>query len=238
MATFVLVSGAWHAAWCWQRVTPLLDAGGHRVVAPDLVGMTDDGIDPASVTLAMWADQVAAVIADQDEPVVLVGHSRGGTVISEVAERVPERIARLVYLAAFLLPAGVRLIDVAARADPAPPADTIVVAADGLTTTVRPELVGPVFYSTTEPDWTTRATAQLRSEPMAGLATPLAVTAERFGRVPRAYVECLRDRAVPIALQRAMQADLPCDPVIALDTDHSPFFSAPDALAAALDRLA
>lgn len=68
-------------------------------------------------------------------------------------------------------------------------------------------------------------------------ATPLQLSEDRFGRVPRAYIECLRDNAVPIALQRAMQADLPCGQVETLDTDHCPFFSAPDLLTGAIDRL-
>jgi hypothetical protein len=63
------------------------------------------------------------------------------------------------------------------------------------------------------------------------LAAPVRITAERFGRVPRAYIETLRDRAVTPAAQRRMQSVLPCDPVFALDSDHSPFLSQPEALA-------
>ncbi len=237
MATYVLVSGAWHAAWCWERVAPLLQAAGHTVVAPDLIGMTDDGAAPATVTLATWADQVAALVAAAAEPVILVGHSRGGIIISEVAERVPGRLARLVYLAAFLLTEGETLAAASASVPRDIPDDTIVPSADGVTSTIRGDLVGPVFYSTTPEDWVARARAKLRPEPMAAMTTPLALTAARFGSVPRAYIECSRDRAVPLALQRAMQAKLPCAPVVTLDTDHSPFFSAPEALAAALVKL-
>ncbi len=233
MATYVLVSGAWHAAWCWERVVPLLRSAGHEVLAPDLVGMTDDGVAAHGVTLATWADQIAAVVAAQPEPVILVGHSRGGIIISEAAERVPDRIATLVYLAAFLLRSGETLLDVSGSVPRDIPAGTIVPAADGATSTVRPDQIGPVFYSTTAPEWLARAAAQLRPEPMAAMATPLAL-GDRFAGVRRAYVECRHDRAVPLDLQRAMQAALPCDPVFTLDTDHSPFFSAPEALAAAL----
>lgn len=59
-----------------------------------------------------------------------------------------------------------------------------------------------------------------------------------FGRVPRAYIECLRDRSVPIELQRLMHRELPCWYVGALDTDHSPFFSAPEQLVAELTTIA
>ena len=61
--------------------------------------------------------------------------------------------------------------------------------------------------------------------------TPLELTAARYGRVPRAYVETTFDRAISLAAQRRIRAALPCDPVFTLDTDHSPFLSQPEALA-------
>jgi hypothetical protein len=71
-------------------------------------------------------------------------------------------------------------------------------------------------------------------EPLAALTSPLRVTAERFGRVPRAYIECTDDRAISLEMQREMQAALPCDPVITLECDHSPFYSAASELADSL----
>jgi hypothetical protein len=67
--------------------------------------------------------------------------------------------------------------------------------------------------------------ANLSPEPLKPLVTPLKLSAQRFGRVPRSYVECLQDRAVTLPAQRRMQAALPCDTVHSLDADHSPFFS-------------
>jgi pimeloyl-ACP methyl ester carboxylesterase len=237
MATFVLVSGAWHAAWCWERLIPQLEAGGHRVVAPNLLGMGPDRTPLAEAGLAAWADQVAELIRAEPEPVILVGHSRGGVVISEIAERVPDRIARLVYLTAFLVPDGTSLAQAAAQPDLEGLGPVLVMSPDGTSSTVAPEHVGPIFYNTTEPEWVARAQAQLTPEPMMALGTPVRVSEARFGRVPRAYIECARDQAVPLTLQRRMHAALPCDPVITLDTDHSPFFSAPEALADALERI-
>jgi hypothetical protein len=77
----------------------------------------------------------------------------------------------------------------------------------------------------------------IQPEPTVPLATPVKLTDANFGRVPRVYVECLRDRAGPISLQRKMQAASPCQRVLALDTDHSPFLSRPDELAALLAGL-
>jgi hypothetical protein len=80
--------------------------------------------------------------------------------------------------------------------------------------------------------------ARLVPESLAAIATPVHITADRAARLPRAYIECLRDGAIPIALQRMMQRSRPCDPVLQIDTDHSPFFSRPSELAAHLLTLA
>ena len=86
MATYVLVHGAWHGAWCWNKVAPLLEAKGHTVVAPDLPGHGDDDTPRAGVTLESYAKKVADVVSAQDEKVILVGHSMGGIAITAGAE--------------------------------------------------------------------------------------------------------------------------------------------------------
>ena len=84
------------------------------------------------------------------------------------------------------------------------------------------------------------ALAQARLEPEANMpaVTPLRLSQERFGRVPRVYVECLQDRVVSLRMQRSMQAKLPCERVFSLETGHSPFLSAPEELAACLLEVA
>lgn len=94
MATFVLVPGAWHGAWCFEQVVPLLECAGHTVHALTLTGLRP-GDDPASVNLDTHTDDVVRAL----EPgVTLVGHSYGGMVISAAADRVPDMVSRLVYL--------------------------------------------------------------------------------------------------------------------------------------------
>jgi len=235
MSTFVLIHGAWHGAWCWEQVRLELSRLGHRVIAPDLPGLGQDTTPLEGLTLAGWAEHVADIIRGCDEPVVLVGHSRGGVVISEVAERIPDRISRLVYLAAFLVPTGKTLTDMlfldAAR-DVA--RDAMVMQPDGISSVIPTERVAELFYNTSPPELQVRAAERLRPEPMMSFMTPLNLTDSGFGSVSRAYVECLQDRAIPIGLQREMQRALPCAPVITLDSDHSPFYSQPAQLAAAL----
>jgi pimeloyl-ACP methyl ester carboxylesterase len=236
MAHFILVAGAFHGGWCWERVVPLLQAAGHSAEAPDLIGMGEDPTPTAEATLDRWAEQIAALVEARPHPVILVGHSRGGTVISSVAERAPDRIVTLVYVAAMLLPSGQSLAG-GSGGLPRLPEGMFVPLPDG-TGRLRPEGIPERFYNTSEPEWAARACAKMGPEPVAIMATPLVLTHERFGQVPRAYIECTEDRTIPLSVQRGMQAALPCDPVFTMTCDHSPHYSDPVGLAGHLLSLA
>lgn len=234
--TFILIAGAWHGAWCWERVSPLLTAAGHRVLAPDLLGMGADPTSLAGVTLASWADQIAKVVEHEADPVILVGHSRGGIVVSEVAERVPDRIATLVYVSGSLLASGESVFTKARKPEPGE-MDILQMREDG-SAMLPSDIAAATFYNATPAEWTAAALPKLSPEPLWIHATPLVLTPGRYGRVKRAYIETLRDHALPLDTQRAMQATLPCTPVFALDSDHSPFFSKPDELVRCLLSIA
>jgi pimeloyl-ACP methyl ester carboxylesterase len=238
MATFILVHGAMHGGWCWHKLVPLLESRGHRVLAPDLPGMGEDATPLSEVTLETWAEFIARQSREAGEPVILVGHSRGGTVISEAAELAPQVMLGLVYLAALLLPAGQVAFEAAVAEDARSAAESGKGATDDLSLRVEPEAARALFYNRATPEDAIWAGARLCPEPLAPNMTPLTVTRERWGRLPRAYIECLDDRALPIGLQRSMQAALPCDPVVTMDSDHSPFLCEPRALAAHLDDIA
>lgn len=234
MATYILIHGAAHGGWCWHKVEPLLRAAGHKVIAPDLLGLGADTTPVSDLSLARWTDQVAALVEAQPEPVILVGHSRGGLTISEVAERLPERVSRVVYLTAFLLADGQTLHDVAAEDERAMVIPNLLVDSDTGVWTIRPEAAVEGFFADCSSEDLAYTFPRLRPEPLFSLSTPIRVTAERFGRVPRTYIECLQDRAITIECQRRMQAVWPCRRILTLDTAHSPFMSAPQALTDAL----
>jgi pimeloyl-ACP methyl ester carboxylesterase len=234
--TFVLVAGAWHGSWCWDRLSPLLEARGHRVRTPELPGTGGSGADPAHASLDGWARVISELTLAESEPVVLVGHSRAGVVISRAAQMAPRNLRRLVYLSAYLLPAG-GSVAAAARADAASLVpDNMVAAESGVTCTLRPEVVRNAFYGDCDDATVAWATSRLTPEPLKPLVSPLKISADGFGGVPRAYIECTRDRTVSLDAQRQMQSRWPCDPVFTLESDHSPFLSHPQQLAELLDR--
>jgi pimeloyl-ACP methyl ester carboxylesterase len=234
MATFVLVHGAAHGGWCWRRLVPLLEAEGHRVVAPDLPGMGADRTPLSEVTMTGWAAFIAKLSLAAGGRVVLVGHSRGGAVISEAGELAPEYFLGLIYLTAVLLPAGGKTVELPVKRHEG----SVITSSDGASFRVEPATAREIFYNRASAEDAAWASTQLCAEPFAPNIVPLTVSDERWGRLPRAYIECLDDRTVPIEAQRAMQARLPCKPVVTMDSDHSPFLSAPRELAAHLSQIA
>jgi pimeloyl-ACP methyl ester carboxylesterase len=226
LATFVLVHGAFHGGWCWQKLTPFLEASGHSVDAVDLPGHGQDKAPISGVTLEDNAQRVAEHVAAAAEPVVLVGHSMGGMAVTQAAELVPERIARLVYVCAFLPAPGQSLPELANSlpgADNVQPA--LVVDESAGTATMKTEAIAPVFYGECTDEDAAWAISKLVPESLAAMAAPAAITEERAGSVSRSYVECLRDQAITIQLQRHMHTARPCDPVLHIDADHAPFLS-------------
>jgi pimeloyl-ACP methyl ester carboxylesterase len=237
MSSYVLVHGAWHGGWCWDKVLPLLRRAGHGAVAPDLPGYGSDTTPMSGVTLAAYVKRVREVIEAQAEPVILVGHSMAGVVIAQMAEICPDKIECLVFLCAFLPANGECLADWSRRDIECVRPSMRVVAEDKSYTTLRPEALKEVFYADCFDRDVERARQLLRPQATAPVNTPVVTTAENFGRVRRIYIETLRDRAVSNSLQRQMYSAVPCERVISMDTSHSPFFSAPETLVAHLTSL-
>jgi pimeloyl-ACP methyl ester carboxylesterase len=231
MSTYVLVHGAWHGSWCWNKVIPLLQEEGHKVITPDLPGHGSDRTPISTVSLQAYTDCVCHILDEQSEPVILVGHSMGGVVISQAAECRPEKINTLVYLAAYLLRNGESVYQVAEADQQSLIIPNAIPSADQSSATLKDEAVREVFYGDCTDEDVTLAKSSLIPQAVAPLVTPLSTTEGNFGKVRRVYVSCLRDRAVTPSCQEKMYTSLPCDKVVCMDTCHSPFLSAPQELA-------
>jgi pimeloyl-ACP methyl ester carboxylesterase len=240
MAGFVLIHGSWHGGWCFDEVTRRLEAAGHTVVAPTLPGMGGDEAALRAVTLAGWgafaAQECRALKARLNgAPVVLAGHSRGGIVISTAAETDPTAMDALVYICAMMLPSGMSRAEFKAHEEPTPDFDALISPVHGgAGTMVDAARAAPVFAQLSPPELVAAALPRLLSEPHGPRAQQLQLSPERWGSLPRTYVETLHDRTIPIASQRLMQQLSPGAKVVTLDADHSPYLSTPDELTAAL----
>jgi pimeloyl-ACP methyl ester carboxylesterase len=228
--TCILVHGAWHGPWCWDEVLARLRALGCGARAADL---TESARSLESLTA-----ELGRQLGPGDARVILVGHSRAGPVISQAAERWTDRVAGLVYVSGFLLRDGESALRALRGDGTSPLLREAALTADRSQWVVTEAGARRIFHGRSAEAHAQLAAARRVPEPAAPLMTPVRVSAERYGRVPRCYVECLRDEAVPLSLQRRMQAAVPCRRVVTLDADHSPFYSAPGDLAQTIRELA
>jgi len=235
MTDYVLVHGAFGSGRNWRKIARLLEAKGHLVHALDLPGPENDGTPVMQVTLDLYAASVVSLIESLDRKVILAGHSMGGLVISAVAERIPEKIMGLVYVTALLVRNGQAGFEIPLGSSSSAPSGFD--PASGYIT-MPGEAAAALFYNCCSEDDRAEALAVLREkQALAPLLTPLQLTQEKFGRVPRHYVECLQDKAIHLDIQRAMRTAWPCESVATLDVDHAPYRCRPVELANYLNGL-
>lgn len=242
MARFVLVHGAFGGAWCWEPVVPRLRAAGHEAEAFDLPGAGCDPTPPDEVTLAGYAARVCEMLAN-GPPAVLTGQSMGGMVITQAAAACPERVAALAYVSAFVPWDGISLVELTHEPEAAGDQVQANLTVEGDPPVARLSIDGALraIYNRADPERARAAAAKLGPQPVRPFTDPFTLPSDRaaqFSALPRAYVSCLQDNAIKLAMQRRMYTLAGCDPVIEIDTDHSPWLSASDELVAALDRIA
>lgn len=227
-ATVVLVHGAWHGAWCWEPVVQGLTAAGVPAVAVDLPG---HGADAGPLgDLHADAARVTEELDQVDGPVVLVGHSYGGAVITAAGSH--SAVERLVYLAALALDDGETCVS--AAADEA--------AAAAISHAGRPNLAGgfvpgedgsitldaavatAALYNQCDEETVAWAIARLGPHPLGAFQQAPASVAWRTH--PSTYVVCSNDLAIHPDLQRLMAKR--CTTTVEWESDHSPFLSHPE----------
>jgi pimeloyl-ACP methyl ester carboxylesterase len=230
MATFGLVHGAWHGAWCWELLSPELEKLGHRAVAVDLPCEDwNAGLDDNAAT-------VATALADAEGDVVLVGHSLGGITIPVVTTRLA--VAQFVFLCA-LVPEPGRSLDEtirvgrprAGRGWTGPP----VVHPDG-SASWEPEAAVAAFYHDCPDDVAHWAASNLRRQVWTTTREPCPL--ERWPDVPSSYILCTEDKPIAPDWARQVARGRLGVEAIELAGGHAPMLSRPRQLAEVLDHLA
>ena len=237
--TFVLVHGSWQGAWSWDGVRDHLRARGHRVITPALPGRGDVGEDRSWIG---HDDNVAAVLAALDAdgaaPVILAGHSLGGVTISQVADQRPDRVARLIYCAAFVLDDGESASDVMP--------EQMRTAITELSTT-RPDRSLPMPWEFWRQNFIQTASEQLAREsherlvpdPYRPVFEPVKLRRPVHRELPASFVAFTQDKTMPPGFwQPGMSGRLNEGAVIEIDGDHQMLLSAPGPLADALHHAA
>jgi len=240
MATFVLVHGAWHGGWCWQRVARILRAAGHEVYTPTLTGLGERAhqLGP-DITLETHIQDVVGVLPYEDlHGVVLVGHSYSGMVITGVAEQAAERLGHLVYLDAFVPGDGQALSDFA------PPALIAMfreqARREGNGYGVPP--LSDTFGITAEADlaW---VRPRIGMHPLQTKLDPVRLSNPNARQLPRTYIYCADPSAPPERPRAFAQfaTRLRTDPAwryVEIATGHDAMITEPDQLSRLLLDLA
>jgi pimeloyl-ACP methyl ester carboxylesterase len=225
VATFGLVHGAWHGAWCWDRLVPELELRGHRVVAVDLP------VSDASAGLRRYADLIAASLGDADD-VVLVGHSLGAASIPIAAARRPVR--HLVFLCAILPEPGKSVTDRYREEDVFVPGfgGNTVTLDDGASAWNDPASATRCFFHDCTAEDAAWAVARLRPQAAAPRTEPWPL--DPIPPVERSSILCRDERCLRPAWSQRVSRELLGVEATELDGGHSPFLSRPAALAEVL----
>lgn len=161
---------------------------------------------------------------------ILVGHSKNGIIISQLAEFWPHKIEKLIYLAAYLIPNGKTQAEYSALDTEGVLKPFVTRYSETGSHTLQPEIYREGLYHDCPDYITDLAKLLLAHEPMESALTALQLSDAGFGSLRRFYIECTEDRAVTPFIQRKMYSELPCEKVYQMPTSHSPFFSQPKAL--------
>jgi pimeloyl-ACP methyl ester carboxylesterase len=190
------------------------------------------------VTMELVVARICDLIDRIEGKVILVGHSKNGIMISQAAEYRPDKIEKLVYLAAYLIPNGKTQREYSMQDAHGVLKPYVAKHEASNSTTLGSEIYQEGLYHDCDSHITELAKVLLSHEPFVTGITPLQLTDHNFGSVPRYYIECTEDRAVTPFIQQKMYHDTPCKKVYQLPTSHSPFFSKPVELVDTLLKIA
>lgn len=224
MTNYVLVPGGFVGGWYWRETAALLEKDGHQVHVVEQ--MPSAGRDPASLgDLHADADHVRQVVEEVGEPVVLVGHSYGGMVITEFADH--PAVAHTVYLSAFWPQRGQSLADLLGDG----PLPSWIVPHENGTVTVTDdvEVAHQALCADLDRDRAVEDLRRLLPQSVSSMGTPSSAPNRKH---PTTYIVCEYDNALPVAAQEQMAAA--ADRVERLPSSHQPMASMPDKLAATL----
>jgi len=228
MARLILIHGSWHWSGCFHKLEPLLKAAGHDVVSVDNASHGDDQTAWDAIdSMATYNARAIEALNASDEPAVLVGHSMGGATLSHLADIMPEKISKLIFISGFMTVPGKTANDyILAHAENPDCAPLWAVLSPvnewaGIKVDVNnPEQVKEAFY------------ADCSDEDIANIYAPQTVAAH-----DRHYIKCTKDRAIPLKSQEEMIAEIPGTKTYELESSHSPFYSQPDKVAGIINGI-
>ncbi|PRX57212.1 alpha/beta fold hydrolase [Flagellimonas meridianipacifica] len=236
--TFLLIHGAWEGAWSWEQTTENLEKKGHKVIAIDLPGHGNDNTDVSKITLAVYTNRVKKELVNIGKPVILVGHSFAGFIISQVAEEMPDSIEKLIYVASALPYDGKTAVEVFEEDEESEFLENLVFSDDKSTATMSRETILKVIFTGATEEQIDQVLPKLVEQATKPFFEKVILSDSNFGRVQKAYVETTQDKVISLKAQRLGQERLGINESVTLERGHVPLETAPQELANALGSLA
>ncbi len=243
----ILIHGAWQGSWVWQPSLPYFEQKGLFTYPVDLPGSGSPGnqiedIGIENIQIDSYVKTISDVISrieqgksfnPRQDKVVLVAHSGGGVVATQVAENYASRIDAVIYLAGMMLPPLVSFKNLLEQLkqqgfDYSGIETCLKWNADGSVSEVLTEAGAKIFLNDLPYNQAIKSAAKLTAQATSGLAIEANWSQEKFGQIPRLYVECMLDRSVKPGIQKIMQRLVPGAKKVSLNTGHAPHVSQPE----------
>lgn len=234
---FVLVHGAWAAPFAWNMVKERLTAAGNHVLAVQLPGHGNDNTDPQTLHMDSYIQHVSDTITNIGKKVILVGHSLSGMVISGVAERIPELIEKLVFVAAYVPENGQSAYAISLQDKQSLLGASLLVSDDQSEFDIKQEDIINIVCQDGSEEIQKLILDNYKSEPAAPFSDPVMLSDERFGKVTKYYIETLQDHGIGNDLQKEMITAANIKNVYELNTGHTPLLSMPYQLSEILQEI-
>lgn len=230
MKNILLIHGAWGGAWEFQEFIESLAEQGHRAQAIDLPGHGKSEEPITAVTMDAYVNRVIEAVQSTQGQTVLVGHSLAGAIISQVAERIPKKIERLVYIAAVLPRNGETVMDLMQSDEAGELLTKIVFSEDQSFATLELEDVrNLLLHDVKEPERVASLAPKfLIKQATEPFMSPAILTDEAFGSVRKSYVRATLDKVLSASLQDRMISGWEVEQIFTLESGHFPMMSFPD----------
>jgi len=235
--TFLLIHGAWEGAWSWNETTEHLEKRGHKVIAIDLPGHGDDKTPISEITIERYSERVKSELVKFSEPVVLVAHSFAGFVIAQVAEDVPEKIEKLVFIASAVPYEKKTAIEIFEEDEGSELLANLIFSEDKSSATMNKDTITNIVFTGATEEQIEELMPKLVKQATKPFFEAVETTAGNFGRIPKAYIEAKHDRILSLKAQRKIQAKVGINRSALLETGHVPLVTLPQELAEALEEV-
>jgi len=226
----VLVHGAWQGDYVWDQIKANLVAEGYRVSVVKLPGHGSDNTPAYQVTFQAYVNEVKNAINEYNEPVMLVGHSLGGAIVTQTAAEMPQKINKLVYVAGYIPESGKSVLDYSMM-DTASSLLPFIRLSDDQTQAAiaEPEInLAKIFSQDATETKNKFLLNQYKAEPTIPMGTPLHYELSSYNSISnKYYIYTLADNAITCDFQQKMVAAAGISNTFIMNTGHSPFVSQP-----------